>query len=120
MERNKLASLRIRDGFEKRYDEHNLKMALNISTFLGPRFKSSCVFIEKKPVELSREQEQPQDTEERRGGAAAGKRKRSDLCSITSEKNEADCFNKAQDPSLPTTPRDTLNVEITDWMVEAT
>ena len=66
-------------------------------------------------------EEQPEDSEDNRGAAAAaaGKRKRSDLkhllCSITSEKKGADNSGTRQDSSTPTIPTDKLNGEITDY-----
>ncbi|KAI4827546.1 hypothetical protein KUCAC02_030934 [Chaenocephalus aceratus] len=119
---------RIREDLEKRYNEHDLKMMLNISTFLDPRFKSTFVTMEeevKRELLLKAEtvmlptEEQPEDSEDNREGAAAGKRKRSDLkhllCSITSEKKGADNSGTRQDSSTPTIPTDKLNGEITDY-----
>ncbi|KAJ4947155.1 hypothetical protein JOQ06_009196, partial [Pogonophryne albipinna] len=108
---------RIREDLEKRYNEHDLKMMLNISTFLDPRFKSTFVTMEE---EVKRElllkadtvmlpmEEQPEDSEDNRGAAdaTAGKRKRTDLkhllCSITSEKKGADNSGTRQDSSTST------------------
>ncbi|KAK1904408.1 Zinc finger BED domain containing protein 1 [Dissostichus eleginoides] len=119
---------RIREDLEKRYNEHDLKMMLNISTFLDPRFKITFVTMEeevKRELLLKAEtvmlpmEEQPEDSEDNRGAAAAGKRKTSDLksllCSITSEKKGADNSGTRQDYSTPTIPTDKLNGEITDY-----
>ncbi|KAI4830840.1 hypothetical protein KUCAC02_002446 [Chaenocephalus aceratus] len=62
---------RLREYFEKRYNEHDLKMMLNISTFLDPRFTSTFVTMEeeiKRELLLKAEtvmlpmEEQPEDS----------------------------------------------------------
>ncbi|KAK5881930.1 hypothetical protein CesoFtcFv8_020568 [Champsocephalus esox] len=111
---------RIREDLEQRYNEHGLKMMRNISTFLDPRFKSTFVTVEEEVKrELLPMEEQPEDSEDNKGAAAAGKRKISDLkhllCSITSEKKGADHSGTRQDSSTPTIPTDKLHGEITDY-----
>uniref|UniRef100_A0A3B4U3F6 BED-type domain-containing protein n=1 Tax=Seriola dumerili TaxID=41447 RepID=A0A3B4U3F6_SERDU len=110
-----------KQDFEKRYDEYNLKMTLNIATFLDPRFKNMFVTMEEQvkmelllkvdTVHLPREHSQEQQEESVDDtGAATSKKKRSDLksllCSIASEKKGADT---RQDSATPmTTPSDKL------------
>lgn len=89
---------KIRGDFEKRYDDHNLQMTLNTSTFLDPRFKGTFVTMEEDiKMELLRKAEAvqlpPHSPVDPRGAGAAPKRNRRDLksllCTITSEKKGA-------------------------------
>lgn len=79
-----------RADFEKRYDEHNIKMALNICTYLDPRFKSTFVTMEEEvkeelllkahtvllPEEQRAEQQEDSGSEHQPAGALAKKKKK--------------------------------------------
>lgn len=80
-----------REDFEKRYDDHNIKMALNISTYLDPRFESTFVtmeeefkgelFLKAHRVVLQGQQraehQEDSDSEHQLAGAVAKKKKKS-------------------------------------------
>lgn len=75
---------KIRGDFEKRYDDHNLQMTLNTSTFLDPRFKGTFVTMDediKMELLLKAEAIQlpPHSPVDPRGAGAAPKRNRRDL-----------------------------------------
>lgn len=111
---------KIRGDFEKRYDDHNLQMTLNTSTFLDPRFKGTFVTMDediKMELLLKAEAIQlpPHSPVDPRGAGAAPKRNRRDfkclLCTITSEKKGADNSEMRQHSLTPATPTDRLNGE---------
>lgn len=115
---------KIRGDFEKRYDDHNLQMTLNTSTFLDPRFKGTFVTMDediKMELLLKAEAVQlpPHSPVDPRGAGAAPKRNRRDfkclLCTITSEKKGADNSEMRQHSLTPATPTDRLNGEFIDY-----
>ncbi|KAJ7992907.1 hypothetical protein DPEC_G00266940 [Dallia pectoralis] len=115
---------KIRGDFEKKYDDHNLQMKLNTSTFLDPRFKGTFVTMEediKMELLLQAEAVQlpPHSPVDAGGAGAAPKRNRRDLksflCTITSEKKGADNSEMRQHSSpTPATPTVRLNGEFVD------
>ncbi|XP_063757877.1 E3 SUMO-protein ligase ZBED1-like [Eleginops maclovinus] len=116
---------KIRGDFEKRYNDHNLQMTLNTSTFLDPRFKDTFVTMEediKRELLLKSEAVQlpPHSPVDPRGTGAAPKRNKRDLksllCTITTEKKGADNSETRHHSPTPATPTDRrLNVEFLEY-----
>lgn len=119
------------EDFETRYEEHNIKLALNISTYLGPRFKNTFVIMEKEVKEelllkahtcpLLPEGERAGEQEAQASGSgqepAAKKILKKDLksllCTITSEKRGAESTTSTT--TQTSTHEDKIKQEMTNY-----